>query len=562
MKKLLACFLTLAMLCTVSLPALAAEADPDLLPQDSQFEAWESTEYDLGWGDGYSQGYDQGYAWGLADGKAGLPRTLDSYDPQNTETYEEGFAYGLVCGQEEGYFDGYYEAAGHSCWVDQEILDLGGVPGQVNVMVGGQLLSFSDAQPQIVGGRTMIPVRAVMEALDAQVSYDKAGRVVQIARDGVTVSFVIGSTTATIVTDGDESALAELDCAPYIQNSRTMVPLRFLSQTFGYTVLWDSEYRTAVVVDTEDLIDQVDSQFTQLNLCLAGQMAQQAGKKLQQTGKITGTLTLYDEAGKGYPCTFSASAAAYTDGKRTRMDLTINAEQLLRTLVKLYPDTLGQYPISLRTALETDPSAIPLTLLMTETGELYLQMPLYNTSAGLDQDAWLLLGRETAVPPLTQDLTIGSALVAPYLTDDGSFHLYEQLDSSLVLLEAMLGDAAATADGDRCTWRLDAGSLAEAGLLIGTPEELALLNDLSLVTTMDRSGSYTMTGSLAYAGEDGMVSFGLDASGSAKGGTCKLTAAAEGVFTLSLTAVSTTKTVSTLPSLTLPEGALVEDLTA
>ena len=58
-----------------------------------------------------------------------------------------------------------------------------------------------------------------------------------------------------------------------------MVPLRFLSEAFGYTVLWDSDYLTAVVVDDEALIAEVDSKFTYMNGLLAQQIDQQMGMK-------------------------------------------------------------------------------------------------------------------------------------------------------------------------------------------------------------------------------------------------------------------------------------------
>ena len=42
---------------------------------------------------------------------------------------------------------------------------LGGVPGQIGVMVNGEYVKFPDAVPEVTGGRTMVPVRAIVEAL-------------------------------------------------------------------------------------------------------------------------------------------------------------------------------------------------------------------------------------------------------------------------------------------------------------------------------------------------------------------------------------------------------------
>lgn len=45
---------------------------------------------------------------------------------------------------------------------------LGGVPGQIGVMVNGVYVKFPDAAPEVAGGRTMVPVRPIVEALEGK----------------------------------------------------------------------------------------------------------------------------------------------------------------------------------------------------------------------------------------------------------------------------------------------------------------------------------------------------------------------------------------------------------
>lgn len=52
---------------------------------------------------------------------------------------------------------------------DENKKALGGVPGQVGVMVDGKYVQFPDAAPEVVDGATMAPVRALVEAMGGEV---------------------------------------------------------------------------------------------------------------------------------------------------------------------------------------------------------------------------------------------------------------------------------------------------------------------------------------------------------------------------------------------------------
>lgn len=55
---------------------------------------------------------------------------------------------------------------------EQNIKALGGVVGQVNVLLGDRCIAFTDAVPEVKNGRTMVPLRASLEAMGARVDYD------------------------------------------------------------------------------------------------------------------------------------------------------------------------------------------------------------------------------------------------------------------------------------------------------------------------------------------------------------------------------------------------------
>ncbi|MFV0504625.1 MAG: copper amine oxidase N-terminal domain-containing protein [Lachnospirales bacterium] len=94
--------------------------------------------------------------------------------------------------------------------------------GSTNVMKNSGS-SELDVAPAIVGNTTFVPVRFVTESLGANVSFDNAARTAIIELDGTTHEFVIGEK------DGN---------SPFIENERMLIPVRFVSESFGANVIW------------------------------------------------------------------------------------------------------------------------------------------------------------------------------------------------------------------------------------------------------------------------------------------------------------------------------------
>ena len=89
-----------------------------------------------------------------------------------------------------------------------------------------------DAEPIVQNDRTYVPFRALAEAFGATVAYDEATQAVTAELNGVTVVMTIGSATYTV--NGAEKTM---DVAPFINGSRTMVPVRFAAEAFGIKVI-------------------------------------------------------------------------------------------------------------------------------------------------------------------------------------------------------------------------------------------------------------------------------------------------------------------------------------
>ncbi len=107
----------------------------------------------------------------------------------------------------------------------------------VQVLMNNLPVEF-DQPPLIVDGRTLVPFRAVAEALGVQVAWNEDAREIQAESPDVSLLLQVDSKTATV----DEQQV-ELDVAPAIFNGRTLVPLRFFTEAFGVHVDWCGEDR-------------------------------------------------------------------------------------------------------------------------------------------------------------------------------------------------------------------------------------------------------------------------------------------------------------------------------
>jgi len=112
------------------------------------------------------------------------------------------------------------------------------------VSVNGKAVQWTDAAPFIdENSRTMVPLRAVGDALGLTVGWDGEAREASFTDGSKTICFPIGSTDAR-TSDG---RTVTMDTAAVIVGSRTYAPVRYLAEFFGRTVDWDGATRTVVI---------------------------------------------------------------------------------------------------------------------------------------------------------------------------------------------------------------------------------------------------------------------------------------------------------------------------
>ncbi len=117
-----------------------------------------------------------------------------------------------------------------------------------DVYLDGKTL-LMDTVPVIEDGRTLVPLRAIFEALGTEVSWDSATQTVTAINGKTKIQLTIGQKTAYV-----NDSPVTLDAPAKIIDDRTLVPLRFVSEAMGSQVEWNAAryavYITTAGVDT------------------------------------------------------------------------------------------------------------------------------------------------------------------------------------------------------------------------------------------------------------------------------------------------------------------------
>jgi len=104
-----------------------------------------------------------------------------------------------------------------------------------------------DSPPVIKNGRTLVPIRAIIEALGGTVGWDATARKATVTLGSATVELWIGKSAARV--NGVSTLIdpANTKVVPEIINGRTMLPVRFVSENLGCSVLWADATKTITI---------------------------------------------------------------------------------------------------------------------------------------------------------------------------------------------------------------------------------------------------------------------------------------------------------------------------
>jgi len=117
--------------------------------------------------------------------------------------------------------------------------------GSIRVLYNNKAVTF-DAQPEIRSSRTMVPVRAIAEAMGYDVAFE--GNDIVLTGASGTIKLTVGKLEVT-QTVGKTTKTVAIDAAPYVEGSRTYVPVRFFAEQIGVAVDWHAETTTVLLRD-------------------------------------------------------------------------------------------------------------------------------------------------------------------------------------------------------------------------------------------------------------------------------------------------------------------------
>lgn len=113
---------------------------------------------------------------------------------------------------------------------------------EVFLKVNGEELNSLSMPPVILEGYSLVPAREVFEKTGAVVSWNADREEVYVSRDNNLLVLKINSTTAYY-----NNKEQTMEIPPKLINSKTMIPVRFVSETLGYDVQWDNSTRTIII---------------------------------------------------------------------------------------------------------------------------------------------------------------------------------------------------------------------------------------------------------------------------------------------------------------------------
>ena len=122
-----------------------------------------------------------------------------------------------------------------SLQIDNPVMKVNGVQTEID--------KGRNTVPVIIGSRTLVPIRAIVEAFGGTVVWDGNTRTVTLGLKDDVVKLTIDSAVAY----HNEKATI-LDSTPTVINDRTMIPLRFVAESFNLGVAWEEGSRTITVI--------------------------------------------------------------------------------------------------------------------------------------------------------------------------------------------------------------------------------------------------------------------------------------------------------------------------
>ena len=121
---------------------------------------------------------------------------------------------------------------------------------QIRIYLDGKEIAF-DTPPTIINDNTLVPMRAVFEALGAEVQWNDEKQCVTANRYDTEIKLFVGQNCLY-----RNNLCKDMPCSSQLINDRVYVPVRAIAESFGCHVDWCEE-SNAVAIFTEKMYDRI-----------------------------------------------------------------------------------------------------------------------------------------------------------------------------------------------------------------------------------------------------------------------------------------------------------------
>lgn len=122
----------------------------------------------------------------------------------------------------------------------------------ISVYVNNEKVSF-DVQPQTINGRTMVPMRAIFEKLGAEVFFFSDEQAIVAVKENLGLVIYLNQEIGGLYDANTDEIIKiiKFDTPATVVNGRTLVPIRTISDSFGYDVKWDNQTKSISIVSPD-----------------------------------------------------------------------------------------------------------------------------------------------------------------------------------------------------------------------------------------------------------------------------------------------------------------------
>lgn len=455
----------------------------------------------------------------------------------------------------------------------------------IQVQYNGKTLALTDAA-QNIDGRVVLPFRQVLESMGASVSYDPATKTITAKTADREISFMSGKAEVTITKDGADTSV-KMDVAPFVDKklNLTYVPVRFIAQSLGYAVGWDSAAKTVIIIDPAALFANADTDFSVLSKLMKSDLDLE--KPYASTGKFDMNVTTYASpgailAGMDFGLSGTMTGIQQKNSADMTMNMTFNFDKMLsgmtpeeKTQMQTFYDMFKNTSMKIKMNGETGETYMNSNVFAaadpTVDKNTWYKMNVYDSYEEMGIDIKSLTGMSYSDVKLSELLS--ASLSSSVIMD---INTYDDTKTTYQFLKNLMGDDAFTkkTSGSYTTYTLSlnqasiVAALAKTALTEGVTvdkldlsEAADILNSGTIkadIMIKEKAGSvsaYDMKADCAF--DDITCSF--DLTGDQMNAKVNMTFEQKDVFMMTGLVESHISATSQTPDLSLPADAKIVD---